>query len=213
MLSAGSSRVQRWIIELDPQQRDRLARATGVADEQLDAMTLSRYHRVGRRMRGGAQISRGPWERATGSRFCPDCLRETGGRWQLTWRLAWSFACVTHQRLLADDCPDCGRAQRCVPHPAGVVPQPGRCARPGSPVRARRRDGVHRISAVPTHSACRPIIPRSPLSKQCSPRSNEDSARSGSTASIHNLPVRSSTTSGPSHTACSNNAPGTIFSR
>jgi len=132
VLSAGSSRVQRWIIELDPQQRDRLARATGVADEQLDAMTLSRYHRVGRRRRGGAQISRGPWERATGSRFCPDCLRETGGRWQLTWRLAWSFACVTHQRLLADDCPDCGRAQRCVPHPAGVVPQPGRCARPGS---------------------------------------------------------------------------------
>jgi hypothetical protein len=43
---------------------------------------------------------------------CPECIRESDGRWQLSWRLGWSFACVQHNRLLADACPTCGKYQR-----------------------------------------------------------------------------------------------------
>ncbi|MFE1907623.1 TniQ family protein [Streptomyces gardneri] len=39
----------------------------------------------------------------------PHCLAETGGRWQLAWRLGWSFACTRHHILLADRCPACLR--------------------------------------------------------------------------------------------------------
>jgi hypothetical protein len=47
-----------------------------------------------------------------GSRWCPDCLTETDGRWPLRWRLPWVFACLRHQVLLADQCPTCGIAPR-----------------------------------------------------------------------------------------------------
>lgn len=63
------------------------------------------------------------------SRFCPACLSETSGRWQLWWRLRWAFACPRHRCLLADLCPCCGREQRIGPHPRGLVPAPTRCSR------------------------------------------------------------------------------------
>ncbi|WP_374227332.1 TniQ family protein [Streptomyces sp. AC512_CC834] len=62
-----------------------------------------------------------------GSRFCPACLEETGGRWQVTWRLGWSFACIRHHVLLADRCPACLRTLDCAPTPAGKCPVPA-CA-------------------------------------------------------------------------------------
>src|SRR4029077_3158541 len=55
------------------------------------------------------------------ARFCLTCLSETGGRWQLWWRLRWAFACPNHQCLLADTCPRCDRWQRIGPHPHGLV--------------------------------------------------------------------------------------------
>lgn len=53
-----------------------------------------------------------PFGVVPGSRFCPECLNESSGRWRLVWRLGWSFACTTHGRLLADACPSCGEDQR-----------------------------------------------------------------------------------------------------
>jgi hypothetical protein len=67
------------------------------------------------------------WGRPRGSRFCPECLADSGGRWPLTRRLGWSFACLTHHRLLADRCPDCGRVQRQRPFSRHGLPVPGRC--------------------------------------------------------------------------------------
>lgn len=67
------------------------------------------------------------WARPRGSRFCPECLADSGGRWPLTWRLGWSFACLIHHRLLADRCPDCGRVQRERPFSRHALPVPGRC--------------------------------------------------------------------------------------
>lgn len=63
---------------------------------------------------------------------------ESSGRWQLRWRLGWSFACLRHHRLLADLCPACLRRQRCLPLPGIVIPVLGRCAspQPGSVGRA-----------------------------------------------------------------------------
>ena len=48
-------------------------------------------------------------------RFCPECLANSHGRWQLEWRLPWVFACPKkHFRLLADSCPSCGQTQRTI---------------------------------------------------------------------------------------------------
>ena len=84
------------------------------------------------------------------SRFCPACLAETGGRWQLWWRLRWAFACPIHRCLLADTCPCCDRWQRIGAHPHGLVPTPGRCSRTADDAFGRdlRRCGAD-LSAAP----------------------------------------------------------------
>jgi hypothetical protein len=69
------------------------------------------------------------WTRRVGSRFCPHCLRETAGRWQLAWRTNWSFTCMRHGCMLADSCPMCRAPQRRNPPYASRIPQPGRCPR------------------------------------------------------------------------------------
>lgn len=46
-------------------------------------------------------------KRARGSRYCPTCLSERGGRWKLSWWLPWVFACTPHRALLHDTCPGC----------------------------------------------------------------------------------------------------------
>ena len=97
------------------------------------SLTLARYDGIALRLdrQCGHVVRNVLWGRAAGSRFCPECLAQTGGRWQLSWRLGWSFACLSHSRLLADACPECGRMQRRQPHPLTHVPRPGTCACPG----------------------------------------------------------------------------------
>ena len=77
----------------------------GIAD--VHALTLARYDGIALRLdrQSGHVVRNLLWGRAAGSRFCPECLAQTGGRWQLAWRLGWSFACLIHSRLLADACP------------------------------------------------------------------------------------------------------------
>ncbi|MFB7918665.1 TniQ family protein [Streptomyces sp. NPDC056061] len=90
---------------------------------------------------GGRAVTRHVlWGRGRGSRFCPDCLHSSGGRWQLSWRLGFSFACTQHRRLLADHCPHCGRVPRQRPRSGRSVPRPELCGntpiRFGGPVSA-----------------------------------------------------------------------------
>ncbi|NJP42973.1 TniQ family protein [Actinacidiphila epipremni] len=100
-------------IYLQPEEARRAAAASGVPAKQLHTMTLRQYdgHAVvlhaERRSVNRMQL----WGRA-GSRFCPECLREQDGRWQVRWRLPWSFACVRHRTLLAHACPACGQRAR-----------------------------------------------------------------------------------------------------
>lgn len=64
------------------------------------------------------------------SRFCPHCLADSGGRWQLWWRLRWAFVCPTHRCLLLDVCPKCLKAPRSHALNRQLVPTPGQCLNP-----------------------------------------------------------------------------------
>ena len=118
-----------WTIALREEEAARIAHATGADPQQLHDITLMRF--AGRALRidqDKRKVSRHLlWERPRGSRFCPECLAGSGGRWPLTWRLGWSFACLTHYRLLADRCPACGSVQRERPFSRQALPVPGRC--------------------------------------------------------------------------------------
>lgn len=118
-----------WTIALWEREAARIAHATGTHPQQLHDMTL--MHFDGRALRidqAKRQVSRHVlWGRPRGSRFCPECLADSGGRWPLAWRLGWSFACLTHHRLLADRCPACGRVQRERPFSRHALPVPGQC--------------------------------------------------------------------------------------
>jgi len=103
-----------WMRWISRGQLETIEAATGVSSEAVEAMTLSVYngtalrldpdtHRLDERFPFGAL----PW-----SRYCPACLSESKGRWQLVWRLGWSFVCVLHNSLLVDLCPNCRKYQR-----------------------------------------------------------------------------------------------------
>ena len=118
-----------------------ISAATVVTAEQVHAMTLARYGIAGGVLSLGVKF---PRSRPRYSRFCPHCLNDDRGRWQLHWRLGYSFACLTHQCLLADACPDCGKAQRDRVFPGECVPAPGLCGHRarGSTGRLARRCGA-----------------------------------------------------------------------
>jgi hypothetical protein len=113
--------------------RDELRRICNVCDidtEAIRTMTLLRCRGAAADIGDPLRWSANPlWIRRSGSRFCPHCLRESGGRWQLVWRLNWSFACVKHRCLLADLCPACGTPLRRQPLCASRIPNPSRCPR------------------------------------------------------------------------------------
>ncbi|MFD0567940.1 TniQ family protein [Kitasatospora saccharophila] len=76
------------------------------------------------------------WVLPTSTRYCPQCLagdgsdiqRQHGGPWKLQWRLSVVFACLEHNRLLADVCPGCRFPALTTPlnGPHGLIPGPGR---------------------------------------------------------------------------------------
>ncbi|MGW0538590.1 TniQ family protein [Streptomyces sp. NPDC003032] len=123
-----------WVTQRKPHQAERISFTTGVPPDILHSMTLQHFDQralIVYRDRDRHQISGSfmwaPRGGGSGSRFCPDCLRDNEGRWPLAWRLGWSFACITHRRLLADFCPKCSSRHRKRPHPSHLIPQPGHC--------------------------------------------------------------------------------------
>ena len=156
-LSGTSPRLM--VRRLTNAERDTLARRTGLTPEALAAMTLDRID--------GVTVAIDPDNRTMGrppawrhygsrSRFCPACLADNHGRWPLSWRLPWSFACVRHELLLCDYCPACGHHPpvstrgRSRPSSPGVclhATETGRAIRCGypltkSPAPALRPDGA-----------------------------------------------------------------------
>lgn len=129
-----------WTVMLEPQQAAGIATATGLDEDRLHAMTLRHYDQRALKLEQehhSVQLTT-LWGRGSGSRFCPDCLADNGGRWMLSWRLGWSFACLRHHRILADCCPRCERVPRQRPRSLRSVPDPLRCGntpfRPGGAI-------------------------------------------------------------------------------
>ncbi|NBM17326.1 TniQ family protein [Streptomyces sp. GC420] len=124
-LVPGSSSTEMLTRCLSPVIAASIAQATGTPVAALHAKTLAHYDQrvLDLDPRSGLPQSATRWGKSTGSRFCTDCLAESGGRWQL----GWSFACVRHNRLLADHCPQCRSRQRTRALATREIPHPGHC--------------------------------------------------------------------------------------
>jgi hypothetical protein len=134
---------RRWLVSLLPTELDTLTSSTGVGEDELRSMTLSHYDGTAVAVDHSKRVLKAsfPWGRRAGSRYCPHCLRDNGGRWKLAWRLNWTFACLQHCCLLADTCSSCGSRQRQHSHGILDIPQPGYCPRlrHDIPTKTRRR--------------------------------------------------------------------------
>ena len=121
--------VYPWLSDLTPAQQHSLSSACGIDPTALRRLTMAAMIPSAEATSPETMPAARPYLSPSRSRFCPHCLLQTGGRWQLWWRLRWAFACPRHRCLLADACPECGRWQRTSPLPAGLIPVPGCCAR------------------------------------------------------------------------------------
>ncbi|MCI4674057.1 TniQ family protein [Candidatus Mycolicibacterium alkanivorans] len=128
--TTGHSLQRNWVVYLRPDEAANIAAATGVDPAVIGAMTLARYEGTALMIDKARRcVTRAfPWARARHARYCPCCLADTTGRWQLQWRLGWAFACTVHRCLLVDTCPDCGQTQKLNPHVGEDIPQLARCA-------------------------------------------------------------------------------------
>lgn len=150
-----------WMIRLQSEEASTVAELTGTTTSQVMSMTLAAYD--GRALlidQETGQVNRYRlWGRNAGSRYCPDCLAGTGGRWSLSWRLGWSFACVYHRCLLADACPSCGRMQRIRRYRGEHPLHPAHCSYPATDSTARFRCGTDLRDTVPVRlSAGHPAL-------------------------------------------------------
>jgi TniQ/Bacterial regulatory helix-turn-helix protein, lysR family len=127
--TTGNALQRNWVVYLRPDEVANIATATGVDAAVVDAMTLARYDGTALTIDKSRRcVTRAfPWGRARNSRYCPCCLADTAGRWQLQWRLGWAFACTVHRCLLVDTCPGCGQTQKLNRHVGEKVPQLTRC--------------------------------------------------------------------------------------
>ncbi|MER5743626.1 TniQ family protein [Streptomyces sp. NPDC002225] len=108
-LGMGKATARQLTVRLSPAEQTVISRATGVAPAAVDGMTLSRYDGIAITIRDeGKALGHPPhWRMTAGSRFCPPCLQEDRGRWQLAWRVPWTFVCLRHSVVLLDLCPRC----------------------------------------------------------------------------------------------------------
>jgi hypothetical protein len=82
------------VWRLPPDLLRRIETQTGLPPHTLDQAVLDHYEPLG-------------WKPTVGSRYCPACLRLSGGTWLLRWQLPYTFACTRHRCLLAAVCPAC----------------------------------------------------------------------------------------------------------
>jgi RNA polymerase subunit RPABC4/transcription elongation factor Spt4 len=123
------ARFEFMVRALTGREREVISRRTGVDPAALTAMTLESWN--------GLAVTFDPETRKIAttppnilhssrySRFCPECLDDASGRWLLSWRLPWTFACTRHKSLLHDRCPRCGTTQRI--NKRSEVPRLGVC--------------------------------------------------------------------------------------
>jgi hypothetical protein len=120
---------RRWLVYLDDDHRCEVAQRMGLDSAAVHQMTLGRYDGTALEIDRHARKLKWsfPFGSRVCSRYCPQCLTESGGRWQLCWRLGWAFACTRHRCLLADKCPKCGLQQRKTSQAGWLVPCLAHC--------------------------------------------------------------------------------------
>lgn len=119
-----------WTLSLSDDQALRIQKTTGIPTKRVQAMTRAGHTRGLVGDDTAWPIGSGFPVRVTGSSYCPDCLRESGGRWQSQWQYAFVFGCVQHRLLLVETCPLCGRQPRQRVHALSGTPMPGHCHHP-----------------------------------------------------------------------------------
>lgn len=80
-------------------------------EESAHGLTLYGHYRVLREWQEqyeheARHVAARAWIYLSGSRYCPQCLGETGV-WKLDWKLPWITCCTEHEIVLADSCPHC----------------------------------------------------------------------------------------------------------
>lgn len=125
--------TRRLIYGIDPQIWRRVEHATGLAAGCLDAAVGDSIAVVSRLRSGG-------------SRYCPRCLADDHSRWQLSWRLNWTIACLRHRVVLCDSCPACHTTPRTRVTGGTTPTPPANCAHIIKP--ARRRCGTDLSTAT-----------------------------------------------------------------
>lgn len=135
-ITATTPSTIRLIYGIDPPIWRQVEQVTGLPAGRLDS-AVGDPITVVTRLRSG------------GSRYCPRCLADTDGCWQLSWRLNWTVACLRHRLLLLDRCPRCAAAPR-VKIVGGRTPIP-RATCTHTPQASRRRCGTDltRATAIP----------------------------------------------------------------
>ncbi|MER6590336.1 TniQ family protein [Micromonospora purpureochromogenes] len=100
----------------------RIETQTGLPPAALETAVLDQFNALG-------------WKPIPGSRYCPACLSETGGRWPIRWQLPYTFVCLAHRCMLAGLCPACQRTPRSRISEWSGLASPTRCtlARHGKP--------------------------------------------------------------------------------
>lgn len=138
--------LRQILRRLTGDQMETISIATGVAADTVFNLTLTRFEPILPRTTEPHQRA-AIWRVVPGSRHCPGCLSDTGGRWQLAWRLPWVFACTTHHCLLADTCPGCHRRPRSRLPALTTVATPTRCQQPVPRSDLRRAAGQRTCGA------------------------------------------------------------------
>lgn len=147
-------------LRISDHEAARMAYATGLLPADLHRLTMTKYEGrivLFRQTRQGVD-THFLWARGAGTRYCPACLKEDMGAWQLAWRLTWSFVCTRHRCLMLDLCDACGsvpRSRRRITD----LPLPSFCDNPpNGPYGSRWRCGRD-LAQVPLI----PISPTSPF--------------------------------------------------
>lgn len=119
-----------------------MARLARIPEDHVKSLLLAEYGGICLNLDGmdthdGAslqRVARREWAYFSGSNICPECLAESGGVWQTSWKLPWVFACTRHKTLMHSTCPSCGlpfssfrRDRITKPHYGSVIPAPGTC--------------------------------------------------------------------------------------
>ncbi|GAA4265987.1 hypothetical protein GCM10022256_15990 [Frondihabitans peucedani] len=100
----------------------------GWSKHQLASMTMKRFD--GRILEFDKEFAINKshlWARGTGTRYCPECLREKPGVFLAVWRLSWVFVCSRHRLILRDTCPACGRPIEDLDITDDAIIDPNRC--------------------------------------------------------------------------------------